>query len=105
MAQVLVREPRIIIFDEPTGTMDPVTKTEVANSILTARTETGTTFVIVSHDIGFIRSVCDRAAHMKLGKITATGDAGSVLEDIANEDKPDREKTAEDRDNDMRKYL
>lgn len=114
MAQVLIREPRIIIFDEPTGTMDPITKNEVANSILTARKETGTTFVIVSHDMEFVRNVCDRAAHMKLGKITAMGNAGSVLEEIKTpylntgtnyEEKADREKTPEDRNNDLGKYL
>jgi methyl coenzyme M reductase system subunit A2 len=105
MAQVLIREPRIIIFDEPTGTMDPITKNEVANSVLTARKETGTTFVIVSHDIEFVRNVCDRAMHMKFGKITAIGDVGSVLEEIAYEEKPDREKTPEDRNNDLKKYL
>ncbi len=105
MAQVLIREPRIIIFDEPTGTMDSITKNEVANSILIARKETGTTFVIVSHDMELVRNVCDRAVYMKLGKITAIGDAGSVLEEIAYEEKPDREKTLEDRNNDLKKYL
>ncbi len=105
MAQVLIKEPRIIIFDEPTGTMDPITKSEVANSILTARKETETTFVIVSHDMELVGKVCDRAVHMKLGKITATGDAGSVLEEIKTEEKPEREKTPEDRNNDLVKYL
>jgi methyl coenzyme M reductase system subunit A2 len=105
MAQVLIREPRIIIFDEPTGTMDPITKNEVANSILTARKETGTTFVIVSHDMEFVRNVCDRTAHMKLGKITAMGDAGSVLEEIKIEEKADREKTPQDRNNDLERFL
>ncbi|VVB90143.1 Trehalose/maltose import ATP-binding protein MalK [uncultured archaeon] len=105
MAQVLIKEPRIIIFDEPTGTMDLITKNEVANSILTARKETGTTFVIVSHDMDFVSKVSDRAMHMKLGKITAMGDAGSVLEEIKNEEKPDREKTPEDRNNDLARYL
>ncbi len=105
MAQVLIREPRIIIFDEPTGTMDPITKNEVANSILTARKETGTTFVIVSHDLEFVRNVCDRTAHMKLGKITAMGNAGSVLEEIKIEEKSDREKTPEDRNSDLERYL
>lgn len=105
MAQVLIREPRIIIFDEPTGTMDPITKNEVANSILTARKETGTTFVIVSHDMEFVRNVCDRTAHMKLGKITAMGDACSVLEEIKIEEKADREKTLEDKNNDLIRYL
>lgn len=105
MAQVLIREPRIIIFDEPTGTMDPITKNEVANSILTARKETGTTFVIVSHDMDFVSKVCDRAAHMKIGKITAEGDVGSVLEEIKIEEKADREKTSEDRNKDLERYL
>jgi|GEM_PF-51883 len=105
MAQVLIREPRIIIFDEPTGTMDPITKNEVANSILTARKETGTTFVIVSHDMEFVRNVCDRTAHMKLGKITAMGDAGSVLKEIKIEEKADREKTPQDRNNDLERFL
>ncbi|CAG1009711.1 MAG: methyl coenzyme M reductase system, component A2 [Candidatus Methanoperedens sp.] len=105
MAQVLIREPRIIIFDEPTGTMDPITKNEAANSILTARKETGTTFVIVSHDMEFVRNVCDRTAHMKLGKITAMGDAGSVLEEIKIEEKVDREKTPQDRNNDLERFL
>lgn len=105
MAQVLIREPRIIIFDEPTGTMDPITKNEVANSILIARKETGTTFVIVSHDMELVRNVCDRTAHMKLGKITAMGDAGSVLEEIKIEEKADREKTPQDGNNDLEKYL
>jgi methyl coenzyme M reductase system subunit A2 len=104
MAQVLIREPRVVIFDEPTGTMDPITKNEVANSILTARKETGTTFVIVSHDIEFVRNVCDRAAHMNLGKITAMNDIGSVLDEIKSE-KPEREKTPEDRNNDLVRYL
>ena len=105
MAQVLMREPRIIIFDEPTGTMDPITKNEVANSILTARKETGTTFIIVSHDLEFIRNVCNRTAHMKLGKITAMGDAGSVLDEIKIEEKAEREKTSEDRNNELVRYL
>jgi len=62
--------------------MDLITKNEVANSILTARKETGATFVIVSHDMEFVRKVCDRVVYMKLGKITSMGDADSVLEEI-----------------------
>lgn len=105
MAQVLIKEPRIVIFDEPTGTMDLITKNEVANSILTARKETGTTFVIVSHDMEFVRNVCDRAIHMKLGKVTAIGSLDSVLREVNCGEKPDREKTPEDRVNDLNRYL
>ncbi|MCU0861516.1 MAG: methyl coenzyme M reductase system, component A2, partial [Methanomassiliicoccales archaeon] len=62
MASVLIREPRIIILDEPTGTMDPITKISVAKSILHARKELGETFIIVSHDMDFVVNCCDRAA-------------------------------------------
>ena len=42
-AQVLIKEPRIIILDEPTGTMDPITKAIIAKSVLRARETLGET--------------------------------------------------------------
>ncbi|MCE8422360.1 MAG: methyl coenzyme M reductase system, component A2, partial [Candidatus Methanoperedens sp.] len=87
MAQVLIKEPRILIFDEPTGTMDPVTKIEVARSILHARKELGETFVIVSHDMDFVAHVCNRAALMRLGKIVDIGDTDSVLSKLSEKER------------------
>ncbi|MHC1629138.1 MAG: ATP-binding cassette domain-containing protein, partial [Candidatus Nezhaarchaeales archaeon] len=71
LAQVLIKEPRIVVLDEPSGTLDPLTKVEVAKSIMTSRSWLEETFIIVSHDVDFIRLVCDRVALMKNGKITA----------------------------------
>ncbi len=79
LAQVLIREPRLIILDEPTGTMDPITKLSVAKSVLHARKELGETFLIVSHDMDFVINCCDRAALMKDGKIVALGDPKSIV--------------------------
>ena len=87
MAQVLIKEPRILVFDEPTGTMDPVTKIEVAKSILHARKELGETFIIVSHDMDFVAQVCDRAALMRLGKIVDIGDTDSVLSKLSEKER------------------
>jgi methyl coenzyme M reductase system subunit A2 len=92
MAQVLIKEPRILVFDEPTGTMDPVTKIEVAKSILNARKELGETFIIVSHDMDFVDQVCDRAALMRLGKIVDIGDTDEVLSKLSEKE---REETLE----------
>jgi methyl coenzyme M reductase system subunit A2 len=69
LAQVLMKEPSIAILDEPTGTIDPITKKSVADAIKTARDKLGVTFLIVSHDVDFVYEVCDRVAHMKEGKI------------------------------------
>jgi len=87
MAQVLIKEPRILVFDEPTGTMDPVTKIEVAKSILHARKELGETFVIVSHDMDFVAQVCDRAALMRLGKIVDIGETDAVLSKLSEKER------------------
>ncbi|MDI9620181.1 MAG: methyl coenzyme M reductase system, component A2 [Candidatus Nezhaarchaeota archaeon] len=69
LAQVLIREPKIVVLDEPSGTMDAVTKVEVAKSITMSRSWLDETFIIVSHDIDFVRFTCDRVALMKNGRI------------------------------------
>ena len=78
-AQVLIKEPRIVILDEPTGTMDPITKVTVAKAVLNARKELGETFIVVSHDMDFILNCCDRAALMKDGKIQQLGKPEEIV--------------------------
>ena len=46
LAQVLIREPHIVVLDEPTGTMDPITKVDVKHSIMHAREEMEETFIL-----------------------------------------------------------
>ena len=87
LAQVLIKEPRIVIMDEPTGTMDPITKISVASSILKAREDVGETFVIVSHDMDFINEICDRVALMRNGKIVEIGKPKEVLSQLTDEEK------------------
>jgi methyl coenzyme M reductase system, component A2 len=79
LAQVLIREPRIVILDEPTGTMDPMTKMDVKHSILHARDEMDETFILVSHDMEFVRDVCDRVALVRGGRIVRIGPTAEVL--------------------------
>ncbi|VVB71763.1 Trehalose/maltose import ATP-binding protein MalK [uncultured archaeon] len=86
MAQVLIKEPRIVILDEPTGTMDAITNIEVTKSILNAREELGETFVIVSHDMDFVKNVCDRAMLMRNGKAVFAGLPDEVLAKITEEE-------------------
>jgi methyl coenzyme M reductase system subunit A2 len=86
MAQVLIKEPSIIILDEPTGTMDAITKIEVTKSILNAREELGETFVIVSHDMDFVKNVCDRAILMRNGGAVFTGRPNEAMAKITEEE-------------------
>lgn len=86
MAQVLIKEPRIVVLDEPTGTMDPITKIEVSKSILSAREELEETFVIVSHDMDFVNNVCDRAMLMRNGRVVSIGAPADVLKLLTKEE-------------------
>jgi len=79
LAQVLIHEPRLIILDEPTGTMDPITKQDVKYSIRNARDEMDETFIVVSHDLEFVKDICDRIALMRGGKIIQMGKTADVL--------------------------
>jgi methyl coenzyme M reductase system subunit A2 len=89
LAQVLIREPRLIVLDEPTGTMDPITKQDVKQSILHARDEMDETFIVVSHDMDFVRDICDRLALMRGGKIIGIGPAREILAQITDDDRKD----------------
>lgn len=86
MAQVLIKEPSIVILDEPTGTMDAITKIEVTKSILNAREELGETFVIVSHDMDFVKNACDRAMLMRNGRTVYAGNPAEVLAKITEDE-------------------
>lgn len=92
MAQVLMKEPNIVIMDEPTGTMDPLTRAAVTNSILNAREKLGETFVIVSHDMDFVYEVCDRVAYIRGGKIEAIGDPHDIVPKLMEKPKDKTEK-------------
>ncbi len=87
LAQVLIREPRIVILDEPTGTMDPITKTDVKHSILHSREEMDETFIVVSHDMDFVRDICDRLALMRGGKIIDIGKTSDILAKLTEDEK------------------
>ena len=89
LAQVLIKEPNIVVLDEPTGTMDPVTRIIVTNSILKARDELDQTFVIISHDMDFVLDVCDKASLMRGGKLLSTGTPEEIVAELTGEEKAD----------------
>jgi methyl coenzyme M reductase system subunit A2 len=87
LAQVLIREPSLVILDEPTGTIDPITKLDVKHSILHAREGIDETFIIVSHDMDFVRDICDRIALMRGGKIIEIGKTSAVLAHLTEDER------------------
>ncbi|RRQ71128.1 ectoine/hydroxyectoine ABC transporter ATP-binding protein EhuA [Streptomyces griseofuscus] len=79
IARALALRPGIILFDEPTSALDPELVGEVLSVIKDLATS-GTTLVIVTHEIGFAREVADRIVFIDGGRIVEQGTPARVLD-------------------------
>ena len=61
-------QPRVMLFDEPTSALDPEMVKEVLDAMLDLAGQ-GMTMVVVTHEMGFARSVADRVIFMDQGRI------------------------------------
>jgi len=62
IARALALDPDVLFLDEPSAGLDPITSSALDDLILRLRTETGKTFVIVTHELPSIFKIADRAA-------------------------------------------
>ncbi len=73
LARALALSPDILLFDEPTAGLDPITASEIDDLILKLRKEMGITSIVVTHDLPSARAVSDRLALMRDGQILVQG--------------------------------
>jgi len=68
IARALAMEPKLMLFDEPTSALDPEMIKEVLDAIRKLA-KTGMTMVVVTHEMGFAREICDQIVFMDDGVI------------------------------------
>ena len=73
LARALALDPDILLFDEPTAGLDPITAHEIDLLILEQKQKRGITSVVVTHDIHGVRLFADRVALLNEGEIVAEG--------------------------------
>lgn len=73
IARSLAMNPDLILYDEPTAELDPVTSDELARVIMALKEKVKLTTIIVSHDLSFALYLSDRVAMMHEGEIIAIG--------------------------------
>lgn len=71
IARALMMEPQLLLYDEPTSELDPVTAATIAEIIATLKAEFGVTSLVVSHDRELAMHVADRVAMMFGGRVHA----------------------------------
>ena len=84
IARALAMRPSLMLFDEPTSALDPEMVGEVLE-VMRELAQDGMTMVVVSHEMGFARSVADRVMMMDQGRIIETGPPEQVLDKPAHD--------------------
>jgi polar amino acid transport system ATP-binding protein len=86
IARAMAMRPRVLLFDEPTSALDPELVGEVLR-VIEDLASSGTTMVVVTHEIGFARKVADQVVFMDDGRVVEQGPPEQVL------DAPQHERT------------
>lgn len=84
IARALAMNPDIMLFDEPTSALDPEMVGEVLN-VMKELADQGMTMIIVTHEMGFAREVCNRVIFMDDGYIVEEGNPKEVFSNPQNE--------------------
>lgn len=80
VARSIVMEPQLILYDEPTSELDPMTAANVSELIAQVRRETGATSLVVTHDRDLALGIADRIALLMEGRLVFVG----TPEDLKN---------------------
>ncbi len=84
LARTLVVNPKIILYDEPTTGLDPITSDEISNLINDTKVKFKNSSIIITHDIKCVKTVADRIIMIKDGKVYKEGS----LEEFTNDNDP-----------------
>ncbi|MSP60524.1 MAG: ATP-binding cassette domain-containing protein [Myxococcales bacterium] len=80
IARAVIARPDIVIYDEPTAGLDPVTTSKVYDLLRRERDETGATVVVVSSDVDALLRFVPRVAMIYRGKLRYDGPAGAAAD-------------------------
>ncbi|MEW6633410.1 MAG: amino acid ABC transporter ATP-binding protein [Pseudomonadota bacterium] len=83
IARALAMKPKAMLFDEPTSALDPELVGEVLG-VMKELAASGTTMIVVTHELGFCREVADRVLFMDAGRIVDCGTPAEILENPRN---------------------
>ncbi|RYG04589.1 MAG: ATP-binding cassette domain-containing protein [Chitinophagaceae bacterium] len=81
IARTLIMKPDIMLYDEPTAGLDPITSIEINNLIKEVQQKYNTASIIITHDLTCAKTTSDRIAILLDGKFLRTGTFHEVFDD------------------------
>jgi len=80
IAMALASDPALLVLDEPTTGLDATVEAEVLDLVRDLRDEIGAAILLIAHNLGVIRSMCDRVGVMYAGRIVEEGTVDVVFD-------------------------
>ena len=81
IAMALANEPDLLILDEPTTALDMTIQAQILDLVRALRRRVNTAVLLITHDIGVVREMCDDVVVMYGGRIMESGTVGQVTDD------------------------
>lgn len=79
IARALANDPKILLCDEPTSALDPLTTRSILNLLQDINQKLGVTIIIITHEIGVVRSICSKVAVIDSSTIAEQGPVKQVF--------------------------
>ena len=79
IARAIINNPKLVILDEPTSSLDLAVRNDVLRLLKNIQNEFGLTYLFISHDIHTIKNISNKTAVMYLGAIMEYGDTNKVI--------------------------
>ena len=84
IAMALVARPELLIADEPTSGLDVTVQAQVLDDLRVAASETGSSLLIVTQDLGIVANYCDRVYMMHAGEVLESSDVRTMFREPAS---------------------
>lgn len=79
ICKAIALNPKFLILDEPTSSLDVCVQAQILNTLKTIQTELGLTYLFISHDLSVIHHMSDRIAVMYLGQLVETASTDELF--------------------------
>lgn len=80
IARALALNPKVLLLDEITSALDPLTTKQILNLLKQIRDEFNVTIIFITHEMGVISSICDKVAVINYGVIEEVGSSNEIIQ-------------------------
>ena len=85
IARALATNPKVLLCDEPTSALDPLTTRSILELLRDINRNLGVTIIVIAHELGVVRSLCQKVAVIDQGSIVEQGLTAQVMDAPQND--------------------